>query len=97
MVTSIPNFLEALPFPAYVALYIWHWQTAIPESWIVFPLWLLLSFVLHRDTPKTIGWRADNLQSATRRAAPIFLFLSAAIFAIGMPLGAPHLFPSHFV
>ena len=97
MVTSIPNFLEALAFPAFVALYIWHWQTAIPESWIVFPIWLLLSFVLHRDTPKTIGWRADNLKSATRRAAPIFLFLSAVIVAIGIALGALHRLPTHFV
>ena len=97
MVTSIPNFLEALAFPAFVALYIWHWQTAIPESWIVFPIWLLLSFVLHRDTPKTIGWHADNLKSAARRAAPIFLFLCAVIVVIGIALGALHRLPTHFV
>jgi hypothetical protein len=97
MVVSILNVLEALAFSAFVALYMWRWQQASPKSWIVFPVWLLVSFALHRDTPKTIGWRADNLKEATRRAAPIFLLFSLAIVIFGLALGAWHRTPAHFL
>jgi hypothetical protein len=78
VITSLANLLEALAFPIFVSLYIWRWQEASPKTWLIFPVWLLLSFALHRDTPKTIGWRADNLKPVTRRAAPIFLLPAAA-------------------
>lgn len=97
MVVSLTNLLEALAFTAFVALYMWRWQAASPKTWIVFPLWLLLSFVLHRDSPKTIGWRSDNLKAATVRAAPIFLAFSVAIVITGLALGALHRTPAHFL
>lgn len=97
MVVSIANLLEALAFSAFVALYMWQWQSASPRTWLVFPVWLLLSFALHRDTPKTIGWRGDNLKPAARRAAPVFLIFSAVIVIAGVVLGALHRTPAHFV
>jgi hypothetical protein len=97
MIASLPNLLEALAFPAFVALYMWRWQEASPRTWLVFPVWLLLSFVLHRDTPKSIGWRADNLKAATRRAAPVFLSFILAISVAGVAMGALHRTPAHFV
>jgi hypothetical protein len=97
MIASLPNLLEALAFPAFVALYMWRWQEASPRTWLVFPVWLLLSFALHGDTPKTIGWRADNLKAATRRAAPVFLFFMLAIAVAGVAMGALHRTPAHFV
>ncbi len=56
----------------YVGLYIWKLQVAVPASWWVFVAWLSGSFVLRRDTPKTLGWRADNLWAATKRAGRFF-------------------------
>lgn len=97
MIASLPNILEALAFPTLVALYIWRWQEASPRSWLLFPVWLALSFALHRDTPKTLGWRADNLKAATRRAAPLFLSFMLAIGVAGLFLGALHRLPAHFV
>src|SRR5713226_1885419 len=97
VISSLPNLLEALAFPAFVSLYIWRWQEASPRTWLVFPVWLLLSFALHGDTPKTIGWRADNLKAATRRAAPVFLFFMLAIAVAGVAMGALHRTPAHFV
>ena len=35
-------------------------------------VWLVVSFVARKDTPKTMGWRADNLWRATKRAALFF-------------------------
>jgi hypothetical protein len=97
VVTSLANLLEALAFPIFVSLYIWRWQEASPKTWLIFPVWLLLSFALHRDTPQTIGCRADNLKPATRRAAPIFLLFFIALGIIGVTLGALHRTPVHFI
>jgi hypothetical protein len=97
VITSLSNLMEAIAFSAFVSLYIWRWQEASPRTWLVFPVWLLLSFALHRDTPRTIGWRADNLQSATRRAAPIFLLFFIALGLAGIALGALHRAPVHFI
>ena len=81
---------EALACSAFILLYIWRLQSAAFNSWIVFPAWLILSFLLNRDTPKTLGWRADNLWPATRNALLPFASLIAAICVSGLFLGAFH-------
>ena len=96
------NLFEALAFSAFVAWYIWQLQASCFLSWLVFPVWMLASFVVHRDTPKTLGWRADNLWSATKRAAVIFAPCIAGLCLAGILLGALHrpvhhlLVPKHF-
>src|ERR1700751_6492688 len=97
VIASLPSLLEALAFPAFVSLYLWRWQEASPKTWLIFPVWLLLSFALRRDTAKTIGWRADNLPQATRRAAPIFLLLFLILGLTGIAVGALHRTPIHFI
>jgi len=89
--------LEPLSFAVFVSWYIWRLQTAVPESWGVFPAWLIVSFVAHRDTPKTLGWRADNLFIAMRKAAPAFLAFTAALFVGGLLLGGLHRFPARLL
>jgi hypothetical protein len=97
MIASVPNLLEGLAFPAFVALYIWKFQEASPKTWLLFLLWLVISFALHRDSPKSLGWRADNLKAATLRAAPVFLFFILMIVIAGIFLGGLHRLPAHFV
>jgi Type II CAAX prenyl endopeptidase Rce1-like len=89
------TFFEALVFAALVAMFIWRWQAAAPYSWIIFPVWLVASFLLHRDTPKTLGWRADNLWPATRQGLWMFAALITAIVIAGVYLGALHRIPQH--
>jgi hypothetical protein len=89
------RFAEAFAFSAFTALYIWRWQITHPKSWLVFPLWLVASFLVHRDTPKTMGWRADNLWPATRGAAFTFGIFIAAVCLTGVFLGAFHRLPVH--
>ncbi len=94
--------IEAFAFCAYVAWYIWQLQAFIRLSWLVFPVWILASFIVHREPPKTIGWRADNLWLATKRSAMIFLPCIAALCIVGIVLGALNrprhhlLFPNRF-
>ena len=86
--------IEALAFSAYVAWYIWQLQALARSLWLVFPVWMLASFIVHRDTPKTLGWRADNLWLATERSALVFLPCIVALCLVGILLGAMHS-PAH--
>ncbi len=88
---------EAFAFTLFVLAYIWRLQSSAFNSWIVFPVWLVLSFVLYGDTPKTLGWRADNLWPATRRTAVVFGIFILAISAVGLFLGAPRRLPAHLI
>jgi membrane protease YdiL (CAAX protease family) len=91
------TLVEALVFSALVGLFIWRWQGAWPQSWIIFPVWLAASFLLHRDTPKTLGWRADNLWPATRQGLALFGTFIAAVCTMGVGLGAIHHLPEHLI
>jgi hypothetical protein len=91
------TFLEGIAFSGIVALYIWRLQEAQPKSWMIFPIWLIGSFAIHRDTPKTLGWRADNLRQAIRQGAPVFVVFFVTVFLSGVILGALHRLPAHFL
>ena len=88
---------ETLALAGYIAWYIWRLQLTQPNSWIVFPIWLLASFLMHRDTPKTIGWRGDNLWPATRQGLPIFMVFALAGCLAGLWFGAFHKLPPHLI
>src|SRR5437879_1577396 len=96
------NILEPLAFCAYVAWYIWQLQASVWSSWIVFPIWLTASFALHKDTPKTLGWRADNFWNAAKGSAIIYVPSIIALCVVGLALGGLHppfdhlLTPKHF-
>lgn len=94
---KLSYLLDALGFSAVVALYIWRWQAASPRSWWVMAVWLGLSILVRRDTPKTLGWRADNLLSSARRAFPFFLVASLSICGTGLFLGMLHRLPVHLI
>jgi Type II CAAX prenyl endopeptidase Rce1-like len=89
------TLLEAFFFAAFIGFYIWRLQWAHPDAWLVFPTWLTISFLIHGDTPKTMGWRADNLGEATRQGAIIFVLFVCAVCASGLFLGAFHRAPLH--
>ncbi len=70
-----------------VPWYIWRLQFQAPRFWAVFPIWIVASFLLHHDTPKTLGWRADNLWAATKQVLAPFAILAIILFVIGLSLG----------
>lgn len=87
--------LDVVGVPALIAWYIWRLQFTVPYFWVVFLAWLVASFLLHRDTPKTLGWRADNLWPATRQAAVAFAIFAVLLAVVGFALGAPAHIPAH--
>ena len=87
--------VEALAFPGFVGCYIWKLQAEAPWTWWVLLVWVVVSFAARGDTPKTMGWRADNLWPATKRAAWFFGASSLLICFAGLFLGMLHRSPVH--
>ena len=73
-------------FPAFILWFIWQLQFTARWTWIIFILWMAASFALHRDTPKTIGWRADNLGPASKQAAIVIGIMIVGLLIIGLVL-----------
>jgi hypothetical protein len=92
---QIGYLLEAMCFVGYVGLYIWKLQVTVPASWWIFVAWLTASFLLRRDTPKTLGWRVDNLWPAAKRAAWCYGLAALGICLIGIFLGMLERAPAH--
>ena len=98
MVSRVPRWVVALEVAGMAVLvpaFIWDFQFRWPRSWIVFPVWLALSFLAHRDTPKTLGWRADNFWPATRPAFVFFVVLAAVLLLLAVALGTIQPPPLH--
>ena len=94
---KLSSLAEALAFTAFVGLYIWRLQAQAPRFWWVIAVWLGVSVLLRRDSPKTLGWRADNLWSSARQAFPFFAVASLSICAAGLFLGMLHRLPVHLL
>ena len=73
--------------PIFIGWYIWRGQFTEPLALLGAIAWLVASFLIHRDTPKTLGIRVDNLWPATRQAAVAYGAFALALFLIGLALG----------
>ena len=82
--------VEVFSFAAFIAWFIWQLQDSYRYAWLVFPVWLIASFLLNRDTPQTLGWRVDNLWGSTKRASFIFLPCALIIAVVGRLVGGEH-------
>lgn len=72
--------------PAFILCFIWQLQFTARWSWVIFVVWLAASFLMHRDTPKTLGWRADNLWPATKLAGIVIGVMALGLALIGFVL-----------
>jgi hypothetical protein len=79
--------------PAFILWFIWRLQFTARWTWMVFVVWLIASFLIHRDTPKTLGWRADNLWPATKQALICFGAMTAGLAVTGLALGVSRHLP----
>lgn len=94
--------LDVIGLPTATMWIIWRHPPRVSNAWIFLPAWLVASILIHRDTPKTLGWRADNLWPAFRRATIVLGPMAAALIPIGyafgnrMPHGPGAFAPHHF-
>jgi hypothetical protein len=87
---------DAAGIPIFIGWYIWQGQF-IDRRIVVFALvWLILSFLIHRDTPKSLGMRGDNLWPATKQAAIVFGVFAILLFVAGIALRQPLLSPPNY-
>jgi membrane protease YdiL (CAAX protease family) len=89
--------IDVIGLPVFILSFIWRLQFSPANWWIVLVLWLAGSFALHRDTPKTLGWRADNLGCASWNAAIAFALMAAGLFLIGVALRQPIYVPGYLI
>jgi Type II CAAX prenyl endopeptidase Rce1-like len=80
------SVIDVAGLPVYIAWFIWRGQFSAPLSWLGFPIWLAVSFLLHRDNPRTLGMRADNLWPAVKQAAIVYGIFAIGLFLIGIAL-----------
>lgn len=91
------SFADVTLLPAFILWFIWQLQFTARWTWVLFIVWILASFALHRDTPKTLGWRADNLGAATKQALIVFGIMALALIVIGLVLRQPMTAPPNLV
>lgn len=89
------SLIDVVGIPIYVLLFIWRLEFTERNAWIIFPVWITASFLLHRDTPKTLGWRADNLWAATKCAFIALAIMAALLIAAGFVVGHPRHIPAN--
>jgi CAAX prenyl protease-like protein len=83
------TILDIFLFPGFILWFIWRLQFTARWAWMILAVWLVVSFLVHRDNPKTLGWRADNLWPATKQAFLIIGAMVLGLLFIGLALGAP--------
>jgi hypothetical protein len=85
--TILLSLIDVTGMPVFIGWFIWRGQFSAPLSWLGFPCWLAASFLIHRDTPKSLGMRANNLWPATRQAAVVYGVFVIALIVTGFVLG----------
>jgi hypothetical protein len=83
------SYVDVLVIPAFIAWFIWRGQFIAPNAWLWAASWMVASFLLQRDTPKTLGMRADNLWPATMQAAIVYGLFAIGLLLIGLALRQP--------
>jgi hypothetical protein len=87
------SLADVILLPAFILWFIWRLQFTARWTWMVFVVWVIASFLIHRDTPKTLGWRADNLWPAAKQALIGFGAMFGGLAVAGLALGASRHLP----
>jgi Type II CAAX prenyl endopeptidase Rce1-like len=83
--------------PGFILWFIWQLQFTARWTWVVFVVWMVASFLVHHDSPKTLGWQAENLAAASKQALIIFSLLVGVLIAVGFALGRPTQLPPNLI
>jgi membrane protease YdiL (CAAX protease family) len=75
--------LEPIFIFGLIIAYIWKLRFVIPNSWIAIPTLMLLSHLVRREGPRSLGFRLDNLAKHLREFAPLLILIVLALTAVG--------------
>ncbi|HUO35856.1 MAG TPA: CPBP family glutamic-type intramembrane protease [Candidatus Acidoferrum sp.] len=93
----VASLADVTLLPAFILWFIWQLQFTARWTWVIFIVWMVVSFFVHRDTPKSLGWTAGNLAEASKRALGIFALMALGLILVGIILHAPSAIPSHLI
>jgi membrane protease YdiL (CAAX protease family) len=79
--------LDVTALPLLTIWVIWREPPQTSRMWLIIPAWLLASFLIQRDTPKTLGWRADNFLPGLKRAIFVLGPMALALIVAGVAMG----------
>jgi len=82
------SLVDVALLPAFILWFIWRLQFSARWTWMIFVVWIAASFLLHRDTPKTLGWRGDNIGPAAWQSLLVFGPAAAGALITGLLRGA---------
>jgi membrane protease YdiL (CAAX protease family) len=77
------KLLEPLLMFALIMAYIWKLRAIHPNSWIVIPALLFVSHLVHRETPRALGFELRGLPSMLKKLAPALILIAAALLSAG--------------
>lgn len=83
LLARLATAIELLLFFAGILLYIWRWQYTYPWICLLLFAGILLSHLLHRDTPAELGLTISNLGANAKVVLPLALALYLPIVAYG--------------
>jgi membrane protease YdiL (CAAX protease family) len=66
-----------------IIAYIWKIRAIYPNFWIVIPALMFLSHILHRETPRALGFELRGLANDLRRLAPLVALIAVAMLSAG--------------
>lgn len=76
----------AEPLAVFAAIEAYIWWLRYVAGWLWMPIlaFVLLSHGVHRETPRSLGFRADNFGDAVRRFAAFIALLALAMLGCGL-------------
>jgi Type II CAAX prenyl endopeptidase Rce1-like len=93
---TLSRIVDVAGVPIFIGWYIWQGQFTAPFALVGAVIWLVVSFLIHRDTPRTLGMCADNLWRATKQAAIVYGTFAILLFVIGITLRQPLHMPPNY-
>jgi membrane protease YdiL (CAAX protease family) len=78
--------LEPLLMFGLIVVYIWKLRFVHPHCWIAIPALMLLSHLLHRESPRALGFGLHNLRDCLHELAPLLLLMALLLLTAGVLL-----------
>ena len=77
------RLLEPLLMFALIMTYIWKLRSLHPYFWILIPALLLVSHILHHESPRDLGFVSHGLLSLLKKITPLLILIAAAMLSTG--------------
>ena len=79
--------LEPLLLFGMIVAYIWKLRYIHPMCWIVIPALMIVSHLLHHESPRALGFQLHNLADTLSELGPLLILIVVGLLAAGIALG----------